>query len=136
MGPKRSPCEDIIEALLDPRVVDSLCEALDAKISDIVEARLEEKFKDLLKSINVLKLENAKSAKAIIDLETVNKSLIAKIDEMDAYSKCDNLIFHSLPPSSFSEAVATGLARSTRDRRGGAAVDGSRIFESSAESEK
>ena len=135
-NPKSSPSEDIIEALLDQRVVDSLCSALGTKISDIVEQSLGDRFKDLLESMSVLKSENAKSAKTIVNLEAENKKLRTQLDDLDAYSKCENLIFQGLPPSSFSEAVAIGGDTSSGDRRGGTTAGGSQSIESSSESEK
>ena len=137
MGPKRNPCEDIIDALLDQRVIDSLCKALGSKISDIVEQRLGDKLKELLESINVLKADNTKSAKTILHLEAENKALRSQVDDLDAFSKCEDLIFQGLPPSSFSEAVAIGGDASSKDKGVGVgSAGGSRVTESSAESER
>ena len=63
MPPKqqRSPSEDTIEALLDPRVIDALVKALGTKIAEIVESRLDDKLKDLFDSVNQLKKDSDSS---------------------------------------------------------------------------
>ena len=137
MGPKRTSIEDVIEALLDSRVVEQLGTALGTKISDIVERCLGDKLKDLNESITLLKVGNAILTKTVVELKTENKALKSKIDELDAYSKCDNLIFQGLPPSSFSEAVATGGDSLTRTRQGDTTTGRSHVIGGShAESER
>jgi hypothetical protein len=116
MPPKRPINEEFVEALLDSRVVDALVKALGTKIAEIVESRLDDRFKDLLESINHLKVDSLKASKAIAALEADNKAMKTRLEELDAYSKCENLIFQGLPQSSFADAASA--SQTADDRRG------------------
>ena len=67
MPPKRT-VDELIESLLEPRVIDALAKALGATIAGIVEAKLDEKFKDLFDTVKVLKADNLKINKTVADL--------------------------------------------------------------------
>lgn len=105
MPPKRT-VEDIVEALLDTRLVEALGKALGATICKIVETRLDEKLESLLDTVTTLKADNARTMKAVADLSRENKALKTRMEELDAYSRSDNLIIHGLPESSYSEAAS------------------------------
>jgi hypothetical protein len=122
MPPKRSPSEEFVEALLDPRVVDALVKALGNKIAEVVESRLNDKLKDLFESMDSLKADNLKCTSAIAALESDNKVMKTRLEELDSYSKCENLIFHGIALSSFAEAAASRTSNS--DDRSGARVSG------------
>ena len=118
MGSKRAVADGLVEALLDPRVVDALVKALGVKISDIVEARLETRLKEIRDVVHELKDENSRVKKIVSQLEADNKALSAKIETLDAYSKADNLIITGLPNSSLAEAVSVHQSESVTVRRG------------------
>ena len=80
MPPKGRPSnaanvsEDIVEALLDPRILEQLGDALGGRISSIVEAKLDAKLEALLGDYQKLKEESAQNSRAIASLETKVKS--------------------------------------------------------------
>jgi len=112
---KKHTGDDLLESLLDTRVVDALVTALGEKIAGIVETRLESKFQNLFDSFAVLKADNVHSNKAISELEKDNKALKIRLDDLEVYSRLDNLVIHGIAETSYSEA---GSARPTSSRDG------------------
>ena len=116
MPPKGRPSnatnvsEDIVEALLDPRILEQLGDALGGRISAIVEAKLEAKLETLLGDFQKLKDESAQNSRTIASLETKVKSLNdenatlrSRIDEIESYSRGENLILYGLKETSYAE---------------------------------
>jgi hypothetical protein len=142
MPPKKVITDDIVEALLDPRVVDALGKALGATISGIVEARLDAKLRELLDSVEALRADNTKALKAVTELQRENDALRSRVDDLDVYSRMDNLIIHGIVESSFSDAAssrpsASGGTRRSVDRRpDDAGLTGGPLHETNAATEE
>jgi hypothetical protein len=110
MPPKlRLNVDDLIEALLDGRVVDALGQSLGSKIGEIVEARIDAKFKSLQESFSTLKADYVKADKVISELRGENQSLKSQLEDLDSYSRVDNLIIHGLNGTSCAEASSSPM---------------------------
>jgi len=106
--------DDFIEALLDARVVDALARALAPQISLSIEESLRSKLKAFESSIRDLKVENTrfgnKCDSIVKENDVLTKIVNAqsrRIDDLETYSRCDNLIIRGLPERSAAER-ATG----------------------------
>lgn len=118
MGPKKT-CEDFIETLLEPRVISALSEALSDKIYTQIEKRLDSKLLELFDKLNSLEACSNKAATAIKTLEKENAELKERLDDLDSYSRSDNLIIHGIPAASFSDAASTYVSANGSKIRGG-----------------
>lgn len=136
------PVEDIIEAFLDDRVKESLKDILKDSIRDIVnqclEARLkplQDSFQDLKKTVNLME-------KKTTDVEGENSILRRRVDELEAYSRRDNLMIHGLKVSSYADAasVTTSSSQSSTAQSSGSSSDpggaSAMPVESNAETER
>lgn len=109
--------EDLVEALLDSRVLEQLGDALGDRISAVVEAKIEAKLQTLLGDFQKLKEESAQNSRVIVGLEakvkTLNDENVAlrtRLDEIDAYSRGENLLIYGLKESSYAEAASSRSA--------------------------
>ena len=121
MPPKTTKSEDIIEALLDSRVVEALAKALSPFISLSIDESLGKKLEGLSASIRDLKGENTRLTKRCDESDLVNAQLRnqlaeqrQRLDDLDAYSRSDNLIIRGLPENSVAE-IASASGSSTSD---------------------
>lgn len=113
MPPKVKP-DDFIEALLDSKVVDAFAKALAPFISLSIEESLKTKLTVFETSIRDLKTENARLNDKCVTVEkeysNIKKlvdSQARRIDDLEIYSRSDNLIIRGLPEQSLAER-ATG----------------------------
>ena len=110
---------ELIDALLDPKVVDALSNALGNTIAKIVETRIEANLSSILGKMSVLETSVNKQSDRISKLEDENAQLKLRVDEQDAYSRCENLILHGIQTSSYAEA-ASGSDLNVRTTRNSA----------------
>jgi hypothetical protein len=106
-------CEELIEAQLDPRLVEALGKALAPVISKSVDdavAPLVKQIEGLSASVKELKAENVRLVKRCEAAEKANERLdkiavehCRRLEDMEAYSRSDNLIIRGLPECSASE---------------------------------
>lgn len=96
--------EKLIDALVDPKVIDAFGQALGGTISRIVDQYLDKKLGVLVNRVTKLEEKEDKWATDRKKVEEENVELRRRIDEMEAYSRGDNLIFHGLPSTSYAEA--------------------------------
>ena len=109
MAPKIKP-DDIIEVFLDHRVVEAIGKALLPAISLIIEEALTVKLGPLLHDVKLIKQENSRLTAAVenlksanINLNAANREMSYKLEMLESYQKCDNLIINGLPEGSFAE---------------------------------
>lgn len=100
------PVEDIIEAFLDVRVKESLKDILKDSIRDIVNQCLEARLKPILNSFQELKSTVNLVEKKATDVEGENNMLRKHVEELEAYSRRDNLVIHGLKVSSYADAAS------------------------------
>jgi hypothetical protein len=102
---KTTMIEDLIIALRNQRVLDAITGAM--------ETVLNERLKPLTDAIADLKKENVKNSNQIVKLQNDLASANTRIDELESYTKRDNLLITGLPLSSFSEATAVNSTESS-----------------------
>jgi len=107
MAPKIKP-SDLVEALQDPQVCDALCKALSGTLSLIVNEAVSEKLDKVLREVQDLRC-GYKELKAENERLLHNEmEFINRLEELETYSKLDNLIIHGLPESSYAERASGG----------------------------
>jgi hypothetical protein len=110
-GPKLKP-EDFVEALLDPRVLEALTKAL-TPLRVSIEAALSNKLESFGATLRALKADNGRLAdqcKALAAENAAMKTQLTgcnqRVDELERYSRCDNLVIRGLPESSAAEMAS------------------------------
>ena len=100
---KPSP-EDLIEALLDSRVVDALAKALFPFKALSIDEALGKKLDGLTLAVRELKQDNIRLSKQCETLASENVNLnklvsvqSQRIDDLECYSRSENLIIRGLP---------------------------------------
>src|SRR5688572_23026562 len=96
--------DDLIEALLDTRVVEALAKALAPFIALSIDESLNKRLEGLTTSIRDLKGENTRLTKRCEGVE-LEKTQLKKqyadlhrhFDDLEAYSRSENLIIRGLP---------------------------------------
>jgi len=107
MPPKATlKTEDLIEALLDPRVVAALSSALKPMIAESVDAAIDKRIGQLITSVKEIESRQSKLEQQLTALRKINTEQEVRIDELEAYSKLDNLIIKGLPEKSYAERGA------------------------------
>jgi hypothetical protein len=106
-------CEELIEALLDPRLVEALGKALAPAITKSVDdavAPLVKQIEGLSATVKELKAENVRLAKRCETAENAYERLdkiaadhCRRLEDIEAYSRSDNLIIRGLPERTASE---------------------------------
>lgn len=114
--------EDLLEALLDERVVEAIGSALSPSIAKAVAdavnkavAPLVKQLEGLSASVKKLEAENARLSKRCETIEEENKRLKKidtehgqRLDDLEVYSRSDNLIIRGLPERSAAEKASAG----------------------------
>lgn len=104
----KSKADDIIEALLDPRVNEALCKSLSTMIALTIEETLTRKFGKLFEDVKILQRQNDSLKKVTTDLKVENDKLCKRIDELETHSRCENLVIRGLPETSYAERASGG----------------------------
>lgn len=102
----KSTTNELIDALLDVKVIDALGKALGSTIAKTVEERVEAKLAMFVDKISTLEKNLSMTSDVAQKLQVENKQLRERLDDLDTYSRGDNLIIHGLEVSSYSEAAA------------------------------
>jgi hypothetical protein len=109
MPPKIKP-DDIVDALLDSRVVEALAKALSPFIKKSIDEALDERLAALAKSVQEVKQANDRLQAQVGELRKANADLrqhvdsqSTRVDALEAYSRLDNLIIKGLPDRSYAE---------------------------------
>jgi len=119
-----SSTDELIEALLDAKLVEALAAALSPYITKLIDSHVSARFDALDKSLNELKAlgEATKKSNDTLKQEAVRlrrscealkeenallkKQLdeqAARVEDLDVYSRSDNLIIKGLPEQSYAE---------------------------------
>ena len=109
MPPKIKP-DDLVEALLDGRVVEALAKALSPFINKTINECLAERLADITKSLVDVKQANDLLQNQVGLLKRENDGLrqqmtsqTSRIEALETYSRLDNPIVKGLPEQSYAE---------------------------------
>ena len=109
-GRKTTSADELIEALLEPRVLDAITEAIVTKVSDALmakfSAKLDSKFSDLSQSLKDLRSKTDTMASAITVVQTSASDLAKRVEQLERYQRQENLIIHGLKEASYSERAS------------------------------
>ena len=112
-----SLAEDLIEALQDVRVVEAVGKALAPLITLSVEEGLKKQLEGVTSAIRELKTENTRLRGQCEGLAKENARLSKsadehrkRLDDMDAYTRSDNLIIRGLPERTAAERASAAPA--------------------------
>jgi len=104
--------EDLVEALLDPRVLEALMKAL-TPFKTSIETTLDKKLESFGATLRYIKAENgvlADKCKALsaenVELKKQIEACSQRVEECERYSRSDNLIFRGLPERSSAEVAS------------------------------
>ena len=103
---KKSLTEELIDSLLDPAVITALGQALGDTISTKVAECLESKIAPLGDRLQAVESQCTARDLEIGNLRKENSELRVRLEDLEAYSKLDNLIVHGLLETSFSESAS------------------------------
>ncbi len=106
----RSLADDLIEALQDDRLVDAIGKALSPLITLTIQEAVKKQLEGLSSAVKDLKAENVRLTTQCQAIKHENTQLrkttdehARRLDELESYSRNDNLIFKGLPERTFSE---------------------------------
>ena len=113
--PPKIKTDDIIDALLDSKVVDALANALSPLIKKIINESLDDRIAAISKSVTEAQETSAKLASRVTELTKENADMRlqlssqgARLDSMETHSRLDNLIIKGLPETSYAERGTRG----------------------------
>lgn len=101
MSRRNDPVDDFIRALSDKRV------------KELLGSIFDDQLKAALLEIEDLKRQNAQQSEQINDLVSELHVAQAKIDDLEAYNRRDNLIITGLPLANLAEAVTAAESSAT-----------------------
>ena len=90
--PTKNITADLVPAIWDPRVADA--------IGDVIS----DKLRPLLDELATLKAQNNMQATKISKLESDLQKANSCVDELEAYTRRDNLVVSGMPVESYAEA--------------------------------
>ena len=76
----------------------------DKRVRDLLGDIFQEKMQAVLNKVEALERENEKQNEEIVKLKSDLNTANAKLDDLEAYNRRDNLIIAGLPPASYAEA--------------------------------
>ena len=119
MAPTKVKPEDFLDALLDSRVVNAIAQALAPLITTSIETAIDRKLGELISSVRTLENKYATLKSVTDDLKQENTQLnqqltaqLVRIDDLESYSRIDNLIIKGLPEQGFSERATPAFTDS------------------------
>ena len=111
---KKLATDEIIEALIDPRVQEVLSNIITKLNAENFSKIIQENLLSITSSLTVLQDENAKIKDSHDQLKNQNLLLVSansklqkQVDDLSAYSRRENVIIHGLPTSSYSDIPLT-----------------------------
>jgi len=111
MPPSRVKTDDIIEAILDQRVIDAISKSLMPLIALTIEEAMDKKLRSILGDITTLKKESITHRteigtlqKTITGLKHTERDMREKLEALEAYQRSDNVVIRGLTESTYAEA--------------------------------
>lgn len=111
--------DELIEALLDSRLVTALSNALGPKIDEVLQrhlAPIQTAVRELREETTRLERDRAALTASVTEVMTENRTLISRLEEIERYTRRDNIIISGLPEGSYSEAGSQAAGSSTDDQ--------------------
>ena len=115
--PPKLKTDDLIEAILDGKVVEALAKALSPFLKKIIDESLDDKLATLTKTVSDVQQSNAKLQAQMTMLKKENDDMRVqlttqggRLESIEAYSRLDNLIIKGLPETSYAERASKGSA--------------------------
>lgn len=108
--------DDLIEALLDPRVAAAIIKLMDPSIDEALKRHLAPirlELRELKSATERFEKERTALEGKISSVVAVNVELERRLEELERYSRRDNLIISGLPEGSYAEAGTSSTATST-----------------------
>src|SRR3989442_8360783 len=111
---KSSVFDDMVAALMDPRIKDVLTQVIHPLMMDTMSKFVAESLKPISATLGALVVDNTKMvattehlASENQRLDVANKKLLKQVDELSAYTRRDNILIQGLPIDSYADAAAT-----------------------------
>lgn len=109
--PPKIKTDDIIEALLDPKVQEALSANMSSSLALMIDEILSKKLDSVLRTCSDLKKENVslrqnidKLEKSYTVLSRTNDDLVVRMNAQEAYTRRENIVIRGVPEQSYSEA--------------------------------
>ena len=119
---KKTITDEIVDALQDPRVKDSLQLLIVPLIAEQISKIIGDKFNEMSSNMSKISDENKELKQTSdqihrenIQLNKENSSLQRQVNEILTYSRRDDLIIHGIAVQSFAETASSQGARSRDD---------------------
>lgn len=111
MSKKSFKVDELVEAVVEEKVLDAIIARLDEKITKTIQKLLKAQTDELKASMEKIACNVAEKLIAPVNdkidiLSKENTVLKSRIEQLEVYSRSDNLIFHGLPESDTSEIVS------------------------------
>ena len=113
----RSMADELLEALLDTRVTEALAKALSPFITLSIEEAIGKKFEGLTEAVRDLRGEATRLKKRCDDLQDENARLATtcaaqgrQLDDLECYSRNENIIIRGLPEQSAAERATQAVS--------------------------
>lgn len=125
--PPKIDKELLIDSVLEPRVIESITQAIAPIVAATVEKCLSEKLSSFLKDLELVKAESQRALEVATNTATelgtisdsiseikselesvkrINSTLQHQINELNTYSRRDNLMFYGLKVTSYADAAS------------------------------
>ena len=115
--PPKLKADDLVEALSDGKVMAALAGIL-APLINAPIAEMDKKIDNLISAVHDLKTNYRALQNEVVELRQVNDGLknqlfvqSGRIDDLENYSRCDNLIIKGLPEQSHAERASSSNLR-------------------------
>ncbi len=117
---KKQMVEDMIEALMDPRVKDHLLtQIISPLVNERVEIAVDKKLEPILNQVSkitddtkMVRSDTEKLSKDYAELVNQNKRLTSQMNEMTQYTRRDDLMIHGLQLNTYADVTSSLSAQS------------------------
>jgi predicted ribosome quality control (RQC) complex YloA/Tae2 family protein len=112
MGPKQQPAQPeastsaILDAILDPKACEAIAKALSPFITKLFDEYLTSKLEDMNDRMRMIENENEQ-------LKVTVREQAQRIEDIEVYTRCDQLIVRGLAENSYAERASASAATDT-----------------------
>lgn len=115
---KSGTADELIEALLEPRVIDAITGAIVSRVTAEVETRIMAAVEAKLLAAFESKISETNAKMAVIvdklkKTECENVELSRRVESMERYQRQDNLMIHGIKETSYAERASSMQTRSS-----------------------